>query len=396
MSSSDSCQIKKAAPIKLVFIITGLAANGAETMLLKLLERIDRNRFIPQVVSLTTLGEIGPRIKSLGISVEALGISNPFTFLPKFIHLVKHIKKISPDVVHTWMYHADLIGGVAARLAGNSAVAWGIVHSNLNPTVNKRGTLAVVRACALLSKWLPLRIISCSTIAQKIHTEYGYVNDKFVVLPLGFDLSLFRPDGDARISVRLEFGLSPNTPVIGLVGRFDPQKNHLGFIRACSIIHKVRTDVHFLLVGSGVDEDNMSLKSAIKDNGLTKVVHLAGMRRDMPKIMAAIDFLASSSVGEGFPNVLGEAMACGIPCAVTNVGDSAFVVGETGFVVESGDMQGLAKSLLNFLDMEQNELSRRKEMARIRIENNFELGSVVRRYEIFYETLLGVSGKGNQ
>lgn len=374
--------------ISLVVVITGLSANGAEIMLLKLLERIDRKKFSPHVISLSTLGEIGPRISALGIPVEALGVDSIVSIPRAFYQLIKRFRAIRPAVVHTWMYHADLLGGVAARVVGIRAVTWGILQSNLSSEVNKYSTLLVARACALLSPWLPARILSCSRFGKIKHVEFGYKEDKFFVLPLGFDLTIFRPDAEAYQAIRVELGLQPNTPLVGLVGRFDPQKNHLGFLEACAIVRRSRPDVHFLLVGNGVDHKNQQLQAAIAGNRLLGVVHLVGARKDIPRIMAALDVLASSSHGEGFPNVLGEAMATGVPCVVTNVGDSAFVVQETGIIVEPGDMQGLAKGLLQVLFLERDELNSLGREARRRIDRNFEIEAVVRQYETYYKDLL--------
>lgn len=380
--------------MKIAFVITGLATGGAETMLLKLLQHLDRRRFEPYVFSLTSEGEVGPRIADLQIPVLALGMRrgtpSPFGILA----LVRHLRRLRPDVVHTWMYHADLIGGLAARLARCQNVAWGIHHSNLDKRLMKRSTVAVVKTCALLS-WLPAQIFSCSTRARAVHIATGYRADRIHVIPNGFELARFQPESAARQSVRAELHLSPETRLVGLMARHDPQKNHAGFIKAAALVRAKVPNSHFLLAGSGVDADNGALKEIIRAHGLESSVHLLGRRDDMPRLMAALDVLASSSYGEAFPNVLGEAMACGVPCVVTDVGDSAEIVVETGRVVQVGDMAGLARHVVDLLRLPSAEMTALGLQARARVQANYEIGDIVRRYEACYERLAAMNTRSH-
>lgn len=379
--------------MKVLFIITGLSTGGAEMMLLKLLERIDRRRYEPFIISLSTKGVIGSRIESLGISTEALemrpGLPNPVLFY----RLVKRIGAIQPDVVHTWMYHADLLGGLAARFAGIRAIGWAIRHSNLDRDKTKLVTRLVVYTCALVSGWVPRRIVSCSEVARQIHVAVGYAAPKMLVIPNGFDLALFQPDAPARSSVRAELGVGQDVPLVGLVGRFDPQKNHAGFFEAAGLLHRYFPEIHFVLAGKDIHQNNNILMQAVRNAGVEGVTHLLSIRTDIPRLMAALDVLVSSSYGEAFPNVLGEAMACGVPCAVTDVGDSAYIVGDTGEVVASGDMVRLAEAIKCLLALPTEERHALGVQARARIADNFEIGKVVRQYESFYEELAGLSQK---
>ena len=374
--------------MRIVFIITGLATGGAETMLFKLLERLDRQRFSPHVISLTTLGEIGPRIAALGIPVEAMdmkpGLPSPLGFL----RLMRMIRRVKPDVVHTWLYHADLLGGLAARLAGVSAIGWCIRNSNLDKDKTRFSTRAVVRLCASISTWVPSQILSCSEEARQVHVALGYAAEKMRVVPNGFDLARFKPDGDARSAVRAKLGIADSTPLVGLIGRFDPQKNHAGFFEATGRLYRHMPHVHFVLAGQGIEQNNAALMQSINKAGVLANTHLLGLRNDMSYLMAAFDVLASSSYGEAFPNVLGEAMACGVPCAVTDVGDSAYIVGDTGRVVASGDMRGLSAALEELLALPPPEKAALGERARARVAAHFEIGRVVQQYENFYESLL--------
>lgn len=377
--------------MRIVFIITGLATGGAEMMLLKVLEHLDRQRFSPHVISLTTLGELGPRIAALGIPVEAVGMKSGLPRPSVFFRLVRMLKRVNPDVVHTWMYHADLLGGLAARLAGISAIGWCIRNSNLDQDKTKFSTRVVVGLCALISSWLPSRILSCSEKARQVHVRCGYAAAKMVVVPNGFDLARFKPDDDARKILRTELGIAAGTPLVGLIGRFDSQKNHTGFFEAAGVLHRLLPQVHFVLAGQGIDGGNAALLLAISQAGVNANTHLLGLRKDMPALMAALDVLvSSSSYGEAFPNVLGEAMACGVPCVVTDVGDSAYIVGDTGQVVAPGDMAGLATAMKSVLTRSATERRSLGEHARARVAENFEIVQVVKRYEAFYEDLAAV------
>lgn len=357
-------------------------------MLLKILKNIDRDRFNPTVISLVGLGEIGARIQDLGIKVQALNMSrsipNPIMVLPLSVLL----RQDKADIVHTWMYHADLLGGIAARLAGIKRVIWGIRHSNLSKAENKHSTLWVAKACAMLSRYLPAQILSCSTRAKAIHESFGYDAKKLHVIPNGFELERFSSDSSARVSVRNELGLDQNTPLVGLIARFNVQKNHLGFVSAAALVHAKLPNVHFVLVGSQVDASNSILKAAIAANGLQAHMHLLGRRDDVPRLMAALDVLASPSSGEGFPNVLGEAMASCVPCVVTDVGDSAEIVGGTGRVVPVGDMERFALEIVQMLGLSSDSKNALGHAARVRVSENYEIVNITRLYEAFYEKVM--------
>jgi glycosyltransferase involved in cell wall biosynthesis len=372
--------------IKILHVITNLSTGGAEIMLLKLIERLDL-RFTSHVISLRSMSDIGPQLQALGITVDTLEMKPARLNIISLFRLIRKIKATSPDLVHTWMYHADFIGGLAARMVGIKTV-WSIRHSDLSTAANKRSTLIVVRLCAWLSGWLPRKVLVNSNVARIVHESVGYEAKKMVVIPNGFDLALFIPSSMVRDVVRHELGLNQTVPLVGVIGRYHPQKNQLGFVSAMAQLHAMWPDVHFLLAGQGVDADNNVLVSAIHKAGVAGVCHLLGPRSDVPRLMAALDVLALPSVGEAFPNVVGEAMACAVPCAVTDVGDSAWIVGETGRVVPAGDMSGLAHAIHDLLKLPAEERAALGTAARERVASLFEIGSVVKQYEAFYESLV--------
>lgn len=382
--------------MKVVFIITGLSTGGAERMLQKLLEKMDREQFQPEVISLTDKGEIGPRIETLGIPVRTLGMRRSLPNPLLILRLIKLIRQMQPDLVSTWMYHADFLGGLAARMAGCHAVVWGLRNSDFSREHTARTTVLVAKACAWLSGWLPKRILCCSVRAQSVHIALGYRADAFHIIPNGFDLKRFSPDLSARRSLRTELGLLPDAPLVGLIARYDPQKNHAGFIAAAARIHTIRPDVHFVMAGKGVDADNDNLLAAISSKGLNGAFHLLGLRDDVPRLMAALDLLAStSSFGEAFPNVVGEAMACGVPCVVTDVGDCAAIVAETGLVSRVNDMLGFASNILDLLQMPATARIALGASARMRVQENYEIGRVAEQYQAFYREVASKNTVGN-
>lgn len=373
--------------MRVLYVITGLATGGAETMLLKLLERLDRKRYTPMVISLTTTGNIGARIVALGVPVQSLGMNSLLSTPSGLIRLIQQIKRFNPDIVHTWLYHADLLGGVAARMAGVQAVCWGIRSSNLDSDKTHWVTRAVRRVCAVLSHFVPQRIFLNSETSSRIHVSLGYAREKMSVLPNGFDLSRFRPDEKARDRVRAALGCTDDTPLVGMVSRFDPLKNHSGFISAMAIVRRHMPQVHLLLAGKGADRDNEKLMRLIEREGLLENTHLLGARDDVPELMAALDVLACPSHAEAFPNVVGEAMAAGVPCVATDVGDCAYIISHTGSVVPAGDMVGFASEVEAMLRLSREERGILGKRARERVASEFEIGHVVSRHQESYESL---------
>ena len=374
--------------IKVLHLITGLSVGGAETMLFKLLSQIDRNGFEPEVLSLTDIGPIGKRIQGLGVPVDALrmppGRPSPITLL-RFARRLRHRP---PDIIQTWMYHADLVGAVGATLAGGIPTVWNIRHTNISPQANKRTHIWTARVCALMSHRLPKRIICNSETSRQEHIKLGYAAGKMQVIPNGFDLATFKPDAAARRSVCQELQISEQSLLIGLVARFDRQKDHHTFVQAAERLKSLH-HVRFLLCGDGISGQNEKLVQWINRAGIQDRCHLLGRRDDIPRLTAALDIATSSSVGEAFSNAIGEAMACAVPCAVTDVGDSAWIVGDTGRVVRPADAEALAKSWLDLIEIGEK---RRREFglaARRRVEENFNLPNIVRRYENLYEEIAG-------
>lgn len=379
--------------MRVCHIITGLGRGGAESMLHNLLKHTDRDRFDSSVISLLEEGPLGAPIRDLGVRVESLkmtrGLPNPL----KIVQLAKKLRTNRIDLAQCWMYHANLLGGIATKWQGIPSV-WGIHHSNLTVAANKKSTLRIVRLCANLSPFLPEKIIYCAQKARSVHEEIGYTANKSAVIPNGFEISRFTPSAQARISLREELGLARESLLIGLIARFDPQKDHASFFQAANLLLEKTGDgmnIHFILCGTGVTMDNAEIVALIPQPLLSSGrLHLLGARADMPRIYAALDISTLSSVGEAFPNVLGEAMACAVPCVTTDVGDCAWIVGDTGILVPSARPKELADACLRMIEMGSAERHLMGERARNRIREMFDIVKIADQYANIY---LEVGGK---
>ena len=379
--------------IKILHLITGLNTGGAEVSLYRLLGHMDRSRFENRVISLIPVGEIGEKIRALGIPVTSLGLRPGQFSLAALWLLARELRRERPDILQTWMYHADLLGLLAAKLSGIQQVVWNIRSSIIDTSLYRPLTGLVIRLCSRLSG-LPRAIIVNSHAGREFHANFGYHPRRWVLIPNGIDLDLFRPDENARRSVRAELGLDLRMMLIGMLARYDPMKGHADFLHAAGLLTRSGVDAQFLLAGQAVSPDNETLNALILEEGLGGYVHLLGRRDDIHSLDAALDILAMPSViGEGFPNVVAEAMACGVPCAVTDVGDAAFLVADTGRVVPPRDPAALADALMVLVRSGADYRHRLGESARRRVVENFSLAKMVTAYEDLYESLLGAGAE---
>lgn len=331
-------------PLRILHIIAGLGQGGAESVLFKICLDKQATDFQHVVVSLTDTGYYGKSLEQRGVVVHCVNMRRGRIAIGGFVRLYRIIRAVRPDVVQTWMYHADLIGGVLARLSGIRSVVW-CLRSNVNATENRLSTFLVVKICSWLSRWVPIQIISCSEQTAIEHQAFGYASGKFTIIPNGFSFDQLRIDPLLRKTVRERLSLPPTIPIVGLVARYNPQKDHGNLIRALELLQRRGVSFLCLLVGDNIDEQNTALVAQIHAANLVDNVCLLGPRNDIVTIMHALDVFVLSSRGEAFPNVLAEAMACGTPCVTTDVGDAALIVGNTGWVVPRNNPLALADAI---------------------------------------------------
>lgn len=370
---------------KITHVIIGLNVGGAELMLQRLvLSSNEKGQFKHSVVSLTDLGAIGPQLQQQGVSVYNLGMTSIVSLPLIFIKIRTLLKKTDPDVVQTWMYHADLLGGLAAKISGVKNIIWGIRNSEIdsNSGLIKK---SIRKSCAKLSRSIPSTIVCVAHKAKDVHARVGYDQSKMQVIPNGFDLDKFIPDKSKRLALRSQIGIQGEDLVIGTVGRFTPAKNHLNFIRACLILLNKGYDFKVLMCGRDVELKNPEIFDLFADNNYSSQFIFLGEVSDTSSFYNAIDVFCLCSYTEGFPNVLGEAMATEKVCLTTDAGDAQLILDNCGFNIESNNHIDIARAIEdNILKGSKIELKNIATEARTIIQAKYSLDKIVSEFEKLY------------
>ncbi len=373
---------------RILHLIVDLEIGGAELMLKRLLETQKKNPcFYNIVVSLTSLGPIGKQLQLNGIEVHSFEMNSILMTPLVILKLNKLIKKSSVDLVQTWMYHADLIGGLAAKISRTCPVIWG-VRSTKIPQGFFNGTYWLIRICASFSNWLPNKIVCCAEASRREHELLGYISNKMVVISNGYNFSFFDNQRNSRSKARSKIGYSDGDVVIGTVGRFDPLKDFNNFILAAEKLSNNFAHAKFLMIGRNVDWSNLQLSDWIKSKGLEDKFTLLGEKLDVPFYLSAMDIYCMSSVSEGFPNSVVEAMAMGLPCVVTKAGDVNRIIHDKSFVVPVSDSSALSKALLGLCRMKpkNRQLIGESNSKKVRLE--FEINNISKQYETLYKNII--------
>ena len=373
--------------MKVTHVIVGLNIGGAELMLRRLCESFNSSSEDEhRVISLTDLGEVGALLRAHGVTVDTLGMRGAWDVFSAFNKLVRLLQSTKPDVVQTWMYHADLLGGLAARRVGVKAVIWGIRTTDVSKG-GGRATIIIRRLCAWLSSSVPSVIICAAQASRASHVAVGYSPGKMTVIPNGFDLERMVAQPQDRESIRSTQGIDEDDLVIGSLGRYNQVKDHSSFVKAAGLLAARFAHVKFLMVGRDVDHANSALMAEIAATGCPDRFVLLGERRDVPACFKAMDIFCLHSVTEGFPNVLGEAMSMALPCVTTDAGDAAFLLGENGFVVPIQDPPALAEALAQIAGATAAERTAMGQGAYMRIVENFTMKCTEHKFRAIYDRL---------
>lgn len=382
-------------PLKVTFVITGLHVGGAEIMLLKLLSGLSRSRFTPSVVTLSASGELSGELPRMDVPLYSLGLT-PGRWSPgAFVRLVRYLRDSAPDILQGWMYHGNLAAQAAAQfMRPRPPVVWNIRGTVTDLATESLSTAATIWLGAKLSRFAAV-VVNNSHVSARLHRQHlGYSTRNVVVIANGFDTSLYRPDSVARAEFRRALSVDDEDFLIGHVGRLHPMKDHETLLRAAETCISAELRARFVLVGADVSGRSQMLLDTAERAGIGAQVKYLGPRTDIARIMPGLDlFTLTSSYGEGFPNAVGEAMACGVPCAVTDVGDSAHLVGESGTVVAPGDAAGLAEAWLRVMRLPAAERARLGTCARQRIMEHFSLTAIVQQYEELYDRVARQQGR---
>ena len=377
--------------MKILHIIVGLGVGGAELMLKRLAESHRHSTIYEhKIISLTTVGKVGLELRKLGVDVRSLEMGSVLDVPRVLWKLSRIIKLETPGIVQTWMYHADLLGGLAARFAGNRRIVWGIRTTDVQAG-GVRATTLVRKVCAWLSSKIPHTIVCAADASRRAHIAVGYDATRMTVVPNGFDLTRLVATPEQRVGLRQMCGFDDTHVVVGTLGRFNPAKDHANFVRAAGLVAQDHPEVRFLMVGRELTSDNAVLMHWIQQTGCADRFVLLGERADVAVCLSAMDIFGLSSRTEGFPNVVGEAMAMGVPCVVTDVGDAAMLVADTGVVVPKEDSSALALGLGQLLTLEADVLHAQGQMARQRIVAEFTIMRARDRFEAVYQRVANES-----
>lgn len=362
---------------KVAFLIRDLNYGGAQRQLVTLAKGFDKQYFDVTVLYFYPGGPLEKDLKDSGISticLEKQGRWHLFSFIQ---HLIQHLNRIQPDVLHGYLGESNLLTIFLKPFFPSTRMIMGERGSNEN-LLNTYGWISplLFQLECFLSRFADLVVVN-SHAGSKYYLNHGFPIKKTVVIPNGIDTEKFKPDPEARAKVRAEWGISKDTILIGIIGRLVLMKDHPTFLKAVALLYEDRQDVRFVCVGTGPEDYTQKLYQLAKELGISEQVIWAGARQDMPAIHNALDILSSASAdGEGFPNVIGEAMACGVPCVATNVGDSAWIIGDTGVVVPPKNPEALKTAIKQLIE-NLNTNSYNREQIRQQIINCFSVIKLV-------------------
>jgi glycosyltransferase involved in cell wall biosynthesis len=370
---------------RILHVITGLAVGGAEMALYRLILEFRGSEYSHTVIVLTPGGGLYSRFVESGIKLIVLDVRR--SPVSDMLRLYRLMRTLQPDIVQTWLYHADFLGGLAARVAGIRNVIWGVRTTDVDGGC-ARATAFVRQACASLSRWIPHTIVCVAEAARRSHSLVGYDPGRMVVVGNGFDLSVLTSDQSQRGQLRTQCGFDKDDVVVGTLGRFNLDKDHANFVQAAGQLARRHPRLRFLMVGENLDANNDDLMDWIDATGHADRFVLLGERSDVAVCLAAMDIFCLSSRTEAFPNVVGEAMAMGLPCVSTDVGDVGVLMADTGVLVPKADPTALAQGVAGLMALGPAYREQMGQKAKERIRATFTMACVRKRFECIYENVI--------
>jgi glycosyltransferase involved in cell wall biosynthesis len=374
-------------PKRILHIISGLRTGGAERMLVKLLRVLKGRGQHHVVISLMAGGNQIEALSRENVTVFAIDMAPNLSVFYKLPGMVAIARRIRPDLIQGWMYHGNIAASLVSRwLYPRPPAVWNIRHSIYDLKYEKFATRMVIKLNLRLSHMAD-KILYNSSISRHQHEALGF-KQRGAIVPNGFDVEEFAPKLSAKHQLRKELHIDPDAFIIGHVARFHPMKDHANFLKAAAVFNQKHGEARFLLAGPEVTIQNPELGELCMNLGLSAHVHFLGERSDVSELLNSLDIFSTSSAwGEAFPNVLGEAMACGIPCVATDVGDSALIIGDPESIVSPRVPEELAAAWARIYKKSSKERIAMGAAGRRRIVERYSLGTIAEQYAKLYADL---------
>jgi len=387
--------------MRIALVITGLDVGGAENLLYELSLGLSNRGH--QIIVINLLGDahFSNKLRDTGIPNISLGINpslsaNPFkiySFFSGLLQLGRQISDFRPDLLHTWMYPADLLGGVVGSLL-RIPVVWGIFSGKTDRQFYKIHTYLIMKACAKLSKILPTIIISCSAYGRKSHAAFGYPTKNINFIPIG--ISIPTPNPLSKYSKSRFTSTGKRILCLGMLARYAPEKNHALLLRSVARIKNEGAKLHlFLAGGTGIDISNEELMQTIDYFQLVNEVTLLGRADEISDFFSLIDIFCLLSESEGFPTVVAEAMAASLPCLASDVGDTKLILSDNKQIARSrvkDDEYSKLVTLCRMSDDDRRQIGMRN---CARISHLFTKATMLSRYENAYERTLSLNSQSS-
>ena len=374
--------------MRLLFLIRSLDFGGAERQLLLLTKNLPETIFEYSVVCFYDHGKLFRQFEDAGVTVIPLDKKGRWDILPFLLRLIKLVSKNKPDVIYSFLAVPNILGALLKILFPGMCLLMGVRGSSRD--------LHQYDWLYRLSFWLEVRaarfangVILNSHAGNEQYIKTGFPASKMSVIHNGIDITSFVKEAGSGKILRAEWGVPGDTPLVGMIGRLDPVKDHATFLAAAGIVKQSIPDLRFVVIGDGPADYLYQLRRLAGELGLTDYVHWENARLDIQAVYNAIYILCLSSQGEGFPNVIGEAMACGVPCVATGVGDIPEIIGDTGIIVNPGDPKSLADGLIKILSLTPAERSELGERASNRIRTLFSVEEMVQQTVRIIITITG-------
>ena len=366
---------------KILFFIRALDAGGAERQLVVTAKGLAERGYKVTVLTFYSGGFYADEFADTKVELLSLHKKGRWDLLRFLLRLIRVLRQKSPDVIYSYLGVANILSVLIRFFIPDTRVAWGVRASNMNLEEYDWLSRWSYRLECRLSRFADI-IIANSQAGLKFAVAHGFPEKKLTVIPNGIDTKRYYPDKLAGETLRKAWGVAENKLLIGMVGRIDPMKGHAVFLEAAALGQREHKQLRFVCVGTGEAEYEKAMHQLATDQGLDNVLIWAGRHADMHAVYNALDIASLSSLyGEGFPNVLGEAMACGTPCVATDVGDSALVIGNTGRVIPANNSQALFTAWNELLLLESDDFNQLSQQARKRVINEFSVKALLDRTE---------------